>query len=127
MSALDSLIKCQAEGCQEGHFCYGYHEETDEYDWGACSCCGGAGFEHCPTCTINALRSRIAELEALTTWWPIETCPRNAAVILAAAIYPDSQEITMVYSDNEFIYYETGEVFTGATHWMPLPKPPEAE
>jgi hypothetical protein len=44
-------MKCHYEGCQKGNFCYGYHPETDEYEWGACPCCGGYSWENCPKCS----------------------------------------------------------------------------
>ena len=44
-------MKCKYADCQEGHYCIGYHEETDEYEWSACPCCGGSDYENCPTCT----------------------------------------------------------------------------
>ena len=56
-------IKCRHEGCEEGHYCYGYHPaeyvtmdmaidagdrsmagelyRQEEYEWGACPCCEG--------------------------------------------------------------------------------------
>lgn len=65
-------MKCKYLGCQEGHYCYGYHDaeyvtrdmaidagdrslegslyQHEEYDWGACPCCGGENWEDCPRC-----------------------------------------------------------------------------
>ena len=67
-------MKCQFEGCQEGHYCYGYHPaeyvtlemaidagdrslagelyRSEEYEWGACPCCEG-NFEDCPRCNAS--------------------------------------------------------------------------
>jgi hypothetical protein len=49
-AVLQELGNCKYEGCQEGHFCFGYHEEYDEYEWGACPCCDGRNWKNCPNC-----------------------------------------------------------------------------
>jgi hypothetical protein len=35
---------CKAKDCNEGHKCLGYHEDTDEYEWGMCEVCNGKGY-----------------------------------------------------------------------------------
>jgi hypothetical protein len=66
-------MKCKYPGCEEGHYCYGYRPaehvtkdmaidagdrnlegslySQEEYDWGACPCCGGGDYENCPNCS----------------------------------------------------------------------------
>jgi hypothetical protein len=36
--------KCVAKDCNDGHKCLGYHEDTDEYEWGMCDVCKGKGY-----------------------------------------------------------------------------------
>jgi hypothetical protein len=36
--------KCVAKDCNDGHKCLGYHEDTDEYEWGMCDACKGKGY-----------------------------------------------------------------------------------
>jgi hypothetical protein len=65
-------MKCKYEGCQEGHYCYGYHPaeyvtrdmasdacdmslegnvyRQEEYEWGGCPCCEGH-WEDCDRCS----------------------------------------------------------------------------
>ena len=70
------------------------------------------------------LRNRIAELEALTQWQPIETAP-----IKPEGDYLGFQcgEVFKMYWN----YFRDGwvdcysEVFSEPSHWMPLPRPPE--
>ena len=70
------------------------------------------------------LRTRIAELEALTQWQPIETAP-----IKPEGDYLGFQcgEVFKMYWN----YFRDGwvdcysEVFSEPSHWMSLPKPPE--
>jgi len=36
---------CGEKDCNDGHQCLGYHEETDEYEWGMCQTCSGTGID----------------------------------------------------------------------------------
>ena len=73
---------------------------------------------------LSDLRTRIAELEALTQWQPIEIAP-----IKPEGDYLGFQcgEVFKMYWN----YFRDGwvdcysEVFSEPSHWMPLPKPPE--
>ena len=86
---------------------------------------GDYGEHDCEGVTIEHLKARIAELEALTQWQPIETAP-----IKPEGDYLGFQcgEVFKMYWN----YFRDGwvdcysEVFSEPSHWMPLPKPPEA-
>lgn len=67
-------MKCHFEGCEEGHYCYGFHPaeyvsrnmaidagdkglegslyRQEEYEWGQCPCCGGY-YKNCPKCSAT--------------------------------------------------------------------------
>ena len=60
------------------------------------------------------LDARIAQLEALTTWQPIETAPQEGKYILVCGAASEVFSIDPYFSDDDRL-----------THWMPLPKPPE--
>jgi len=70
---------------------------------------------------IKALEARIAELEALTTWQPIETAPEYKDIKL---LLRDGNELVGYKACNGRCY-DHDTVLLIATHWMPLPKPPE--
>ena len=64
---------------------------------------------------IKALEARIAELEALTTWQPIETAPLKVRIL------------TNWYGDLDAKRFEDNaekELCEVATLWMPLPELP---
>ena len=70
--------------------------------------------------------ARIAELEALTTWQPIETCPKNKDVLLLimGEIAKGFYSPKIKQFEAEGCYYHDISCNL-VTHWMPLPKPPE--
>jgi hypothetical protein len=80
------------------------------------------------------LEARIAELEALTTWQPIETAPDNIKVLLliqiingyniVVAIRSYCGEIGDQWSTDGGSYFH-GTSLKMLVGWMPLPKPPE--
>ena len=81
------------------------------------------GYEHLAELAANKLadlRARIAELEALTTWQPIEAIPIETPILV---LYPkDTYSRVQIIKIPEYLkdtrnYHEIG--------WMPLPKPPE--
>jgi len=70
-----------------------------------------------------ALRTRIAELEALTTWQPIETAPKDVEIL----VEDDDGVIHHVEMENGAwvsLSNKLEEVY-GIVNWMQLPKPPE--
>ena len=76
---------------------------------------------------IKALEARIAELEALTTWQPIETAPKDSKSIILldrnGTSYSGFWRNHTGWNpddNNHLSCYDTNP-----THWMPLPKPPE--
>jgi len=64
-------VSCKHDGCQEGHFCYGFtpaqYVQTDsggywideDYEWGACECCEGKNYAACPKCSDEARKARV--------------------------------------------------------------------
>lgn len=76
---------------------------------------------------IDALKTHIAELEAMTQWQPIETAPKNGSVFDACVRsgyrVPD---VHWYAPQQKFVEYGCA-VEVDATHWMPLPKLPQAD
>ena len=62
------------------------------------------------------LDSRIAELEAMTQWQPIETCPVETEIIVGNCFSKVVFQCEIMENRINAKWY---------THWMPLPKPPE--
>lgn len=90
-------MKCCYEGCQEGHFCYGYHPAEwipsdeggywigDEYEWGACPCCEGVNFENCPKCShLTKDAPDVVESAASSELFQAESESTSQEVILPA-------------------------------------------
>jgi hypothetical protein len=77
------------------------------------------------------LREIIAELEARTTWQPIETAPKDGTHFLALRSYMEETIDEVWYHDDVMGNFELGgtnwfyppDGFP--THWMPLPEPPK--
>ena len=64
------------------------------------------------------LRTRIAELEALTQWQPIESAPKYTWIYVKRELSETDYVVEKVYNIIGF----WNEPVVG---WMPLPKPPE--
>ncbi len=70
----------------------------------------------------DALRARIAELEAKQRWIPVsERLPEEFTPVLT--IGKDELPITAVVDRGH--WYSSFEYSLNVTHWMPLPEPPE--
>jgi len=87
----------------------------------------GDEFTVCRTNYVDALRARVAELEAMTTWQPISIAPENDEAVL---IYID--KVYIAWRPNPMLNIWNcpelgGRIKIEPTHWMPLPKPPEVE
>jgi hypothetical protein len=94
---------------------------------------------------LTRLRARVAELEAMQQWQPIETAPRDGSYILAAR-FKNGDEFLWAKHSRWMTAEEIAEIEGGApdqwcanwqdgdneaepcfpTHWMPLLTPPEA-
>ena len=80
---------------------------------------------------IAELEARIAELEARQRWIPVsERLPEDGAPVLVH--FNVLNDVIVAYHDSFHPSWETGgdwnyvdEKYDWATHWMPLPKPPE--
>ena len=55
-------MECKFEGCEQGNYCFGFHQALDEYgnwngdgeyEWGACPCCKGVDWKDCPRCNAE--------------------------------------------------------------------------
>lgn len=70
--------------------------------------------------------------EGLGAWLPIETAPRDAVILLGYAPHPRMVGERRVYEGRWHEEQQTWTsvngflVHTGATHWQPLPAPPES-
>ena len=85
---------------------------------------------------IQIDKDRIRELEAMATWQPIESAPVCGEVILLCMPKIGAMRDSSVRRVYEGLWNESQCTFTsvngfilltGATHWMPLPPPPEGE
>lgn len=65
---------------------------------------------------------RIANLEAQLEWQPIETSPKDD-VFLAYQIY--TNPMPCYWTVGGRLASADGKFFDDATHWRPLPKPPQ--
>ena len=65
---------------------------------------------------LTSLRTRIAELEAMTTWQPIETIPKKEGVVIVYTEYGETYSRKIYATDNDYSHI---------THWMPKPQPPK--
>lgn len=77
-----------------------------------------------------ALNNQSVDVEALNTWQPIETAPKDGTVILTCCMSPS--EHTPIKAGYMAVNAWTGVDWPRhnashcpATHWMPLPEPPE--
>ena len=78
---------------------------------------------------IAVLQARIAELEALTQWQPIETAPKDGTVIRVSDLV-GRERLASWYKESKYFdghWMLKLEKIPEITHWMPLPKPPEEE
>ena len=90
----------------------------------ACMFCGAeTPFDIWNTRPIeDALRARIAELEAKQRWIPVsKRLPEEFTPVLT--IGKDELPITAVVDGGH--WYSSFEYSLNVTHWMPLPEPPE--
>jgi hypothetical protein len=69
------------------------------------------------------LREIIAELEARTTWQPIETAPKDGTEILV--LEREKKDISYVAYYSKFEGWTVPYDEVDPTHWMPLPEPPK--
>jgi len=86
-------------------------------------------YEHIPALCdeIDALRKKVAELEAERKWRPIENAPKYQSVILATKNNKVGEAIFARSNDGqmEWWWINTHDpVEFMPTHWMPLPTPP---
>jgi len=65
---------------------------------------------------FSKLEARIAELEAMTQWQPIETCPVETEIIVGNCFSKVVFQCEIMENRINAKWY---------THWMPSPKPPE--
>ena len=74
---------------------------------------------------LSALRSRIAELEALTTWQPISSAPKDG---LRIRLCENPQGVTGRWRtiNGRSGWFSEG-YFIKPTHWMPLLEPPKEQ
>lgn len=77
----------------------------------------------------EALKARIAELEAERKWQPIETAPKDGTGIIGMSIQGEKKTVCWIadgYMDGDrwvFASFDLDEdEYTNPTHWMPLPK-----
>jgi len=66
---------------------------------------------------------------AAPLWQPIETAPKDGTDILIGGDFCYAGGVVMVSyagEDVQAFVDMDGDVYDSATHWMPLPKPPEA-
>jgi hypothetical protein len=86
---------------------------------------------------IDALRERVAELEAAQQWRPIESAPKDFTSVFdgwngdrvceiqwARPEYAPKDYYAWCYSEYENGYGWVNHEAKGLTHWMPLPQPP---
>ena len=79
----------------------------------------------------DALQARIAELEARQRWIPVsERLPEEGTPVLVH--FNELNDVIIAHHDSFHPSWETGgdwnymdEEYNWATHWMPLPEPPE--
>ena len=111
MTTLNGFLQNHANGC-------------DFYESGFTDYCTCGRFE--ARQEYKMLLARIAELEALTTWQPIESCPKNKDVLLLimGEIAKGFYSPKIKQFEAEGCYYHDISCNL-VTHWMPLPKPPE--
>jgi hypothetical protein len=76
----------------------------------------------------DALKARIAELEAAAQWRPMDTAPRDGTKILVAGRGPDGEDCEAIeWTDEARLVLE--EEFSGhpevVMRWLPIPALPE--
>lgn len=69
----------------------------------------------------NALRARIAELEAKQRWIPVSEPPKVSGKYLLLNIYDDVYPCDFIAGTEIWVLPDYDTI----THWMPLPEPPE--
>lgn len=84
-------------------------------------------------CSINAIARAILAERERSQWQPIETAPRDGSDIQVSIFkwndprFGRKTVIANCDSDQDDEWYDDdGDKIHQPTHWMPLPKPPEA-
>lgn len=76
---------------------------------------------------IDSLSKEAEQLEAMTQWQPIQSAPKDGAEILLFSM----GDIGVCYfrDDRDFLGWTWGcdKEFRRPSHWMPLPKLPQAD
>ena len=114
MSALNGFLQNHANGC-------------DFYESGFTDYCTCGRFE--ARQEYKMLLVRIAELEALTTWQPIETAPERVDILILVQMRVGIQveQVEMIDGHYFRLYYGISAEYHNPTHWMPLPSAPTEE
>jgi len=64
----------------------------------------------------------------MTKWYPIETAPKDEAVLVFVPAFIFFNDMTLIMENENGLWLYQGHnarTELNPTHWMPLPKPPE--
>lgn len=78
---------------------------------------------------IESLTASRDRLEALTTWRPIETAPKDGTWFLGACRRSDDRWsfALVAWEDGDGYFGDVADFPVSATHWLPLPDAPGDE